>query len=81
MKRRPVYVKWLDHHSFHLNQWRELEEFDEITLFEVETIGWLVRETKSHLVVAGHCCFSEEKCNGEMMILKKVVVERRPLEL
>lgn len=79
--RKLLFVRWQDHHTFHENKWRDIDEFEEVPVYEVQSIGWLVKENKNHLIVAAHCAFDVDQITGEMMILKKTIVERREIKL
>ena len=54
MKAGKLYlITWLDHVTFELNSWRSEEDLDDLQPLEVITIGWLMKEEKDHIIVAG----------------------------
>lgn len=73
---KAIFVLWQDHHSFDRNVWHDPEDLDDIKPLEVKTLGWLIKENKDHVIVAGHLCTEGPFC-GEMMILKKNILKRK----
>ncbi len=74
-------IEWLDHSSFSLNHWRDLAELQDLAPKPCTTIGFIVHETKDHLVVAGTANPEQDRYNGEMCIVKKCIVKRKKLKL
>ena len=79
--KKLLYIRWQDHHNFSSAEWRDFEDFDEIKSFTVDSVGWLMNETKTHVALAAHCSFDTEQATGEMMILKKTIIERREIPI
>ena len=75
-----LFVEWHDHHSFTTNEWRDFEDFEDETPLVVESAGWLVRENKTHLIIAAHHALRAGKVCGEMMILKSAITRRKTLK-
>lgn len=54
MKYKLVYIEWED--SINSTEWKEEEKLDEWEKIDhniVKQVGWLVRENKRHIVIAG----------------------------
>jgi hypothetical protein len=52
VKPRPVKVVWLDHFHASVGEWVDLDTFPVQRACEVVSYGWLVRKTKSTLVLS-----------------------------
>jgi len=67
-----VKIKWWDHCSYHLHQWRRLEEYHELTPMLMTSIGYVVKETKKYITVVSHMSDAESGC-GDMTIIKAAI--------
>jgi len=69
---RLVKVTWLDHASFALNQWQSLDGLRELRPQLVESVGWLVHETRDFVTLVSTVGENEgmtgEICIGRGMI-------------
>lgn len=74
----PYKIVWEDHCSFSHAVWRQKEEFD-LKPVTVTTVGYVVKENKKMIVVAGHVT-SEGTCHGDMSILKNCIVSKKKLK-
>jgi hypothetical protein len=77
-----IYVKWLDHCRYNNSWWKD-DEIDEL-LWVVETVGYIVRETKEALVLSETKYTPTDTRNqtqwsGVMVIAKKLIIERKTL--
>lgn len=75
------YMKWRDHN--HTSGWiphRVIHAAkDEDMLAEVETVGWLARDTKNHYVLL--CSTGTDEANMTMNILKSAVIKKTRLRV
>lgn len=80
MKRKLVYVKWLDHHNLNDSGWKD---FDELVphVMEMESVGWVMCEDKNYLVLAAHMNEKHQTACGEIMIIKKCILNRQEIVL
>lgn len=69
----PVYIRWYDHHSFVDQGWHQFDEFVGQAPVDVETLGFLVGETKDQYYVVHN--YHRETFSGCMSILKKAVLQ------
>lgn len=72
-----IYIKWED--AFDLVGWRALEDVDEMLIDGawVETVGYLVKETDTHVVVSSS--IQKYRMLGPLCIPRKYVTEIRIL--
>ncbi len=89
LKRKLLYIRWLDHCSFEEAHWRKEEEYDELNPATCHTIGWVLKETDKHIIVIQTIHldpedddFEEtEKFNGDMCIIKGCIEEMKEVKL
>lgn len=74
-KNKVNVITWLDHCSWEHNEWHELEQTKALVPLEVTTVGWVVAETKHHLVIAATVT-ENSHTNGEMCIIKGCITKR-----
>ena len=71
-----IEVKWQDHCS--LDAWTNIDGIDsEMSIAEVVTVGFLVKETKTALYVSSSIDNANRNICQTMCIIKKVVTSRR----
>jgi hypothetical protein len=78
-KLKLVKVGWYDHCSFTENHWRTIEEYDDLSPFYIETVGWVIKETKKYIIVVSTLSESG-KVLGDMCILKNTTKFIKELE-
>jgi hypothetical protein len=78
---KALAVKWIDHSSFDLNSWRSLEDLGGLEDMHVVSIGWLIAETKTSLILAGHVSLDADKATGEIKIHKGTILKRTEIKL
>jgi hypothetical protein len=51
--RKAVLVEWVDSCSFGSHRWRDLEESGQLTPSKIQSVGWLLAEEKTHILLTG----------------------------
>jgi hypothetical protein len=69
-----VHVIWEDHAS--LDAWSTFDDID-ITPALVHTVGWVIKETRTLLVVASNMRHNAERCFGITYIIKSCIRARQ----
>lgn len=75
---RLVKIKWLDHAAFTHTQWREAEDYDDLTPVTVETLGWILKDDPTYYLVVATCADNGNYA-GDFLILKSCVLEVKEL--
>jgi hypothetical protein len=73
-------IEWLDHSSYDRTGWRDLDRLLELTPYKVQSVGWVVKDAKDHLIIAGHRSVDQTSYTGEMCILKKDITKRKKIK-
>jgi len=73
-----VKIVWLDHCSYSTAQWRELDRISTLEPVKVNSLGYVVKETKDMIIIASHVYHDDDDHGGqgEMCIIKKCIVSR-----
>lgn len=79
VKRKIVIVDWVDSCSFSRQAWRDVEESRRLTPSAVQSVGFLVHQDKSHLVITGSLDKSEN-ANGCHTIPRGCITRIRRLK-
>lgn len=76
MRRRPIYVRWLD--SAGSGGWHTLSDIPR-ELMVCETVGWFVEQTDESIIVALNGVFdgTSSKPFGELIVIPLAVIEKR----
>lgn len=74
-----IYVEWIDHVTFVNNSWRRIDEIADLEPSIVETVGWVVSETKKKLVVVATRA-EHNDATGEFCIIKGCILKRKRLK-
>lgn len=79
MKYKVVYLEWEDHAGS--NQWIPENEID-LSAYKCQTIGYVIKEDKKIIVVAGTLGPEETTMSSaRMYILKTCITKRRNIRL
>lgn len=80
MKLTPVVVKWQDAES--CDDWKGVEEVsDDYKLADIYTLGFLIKETKNHIIVGLSCDIDNDRVSSTITIPKKWCCEIRKLRV
>lgn len=81
MKYQLVHVEWLDHISLHYDpgNWVDASRYDDVKLSEMESVGWLIKETPELIVVASTLTGSE--VGNDLVIARKLVTKITNLKI
>lgn len=74
-----VFVKWIDAHHDHISDWTTLSEI-EFPDTKIESVGFLVKEDKEHIMIASTRCVSDNNVCGFFTITKRQIIEIRGLK-
>lgn len=74
-----VYIRWLDHVGWTQNNWHDIDDTKLLTPSVIDTVGWIVKETKKHIIVAS-IITDNGNTNGEICIIKGCIVKRKNLK-
>jgi len=68
-----VVVRWLDHVSCHYDpgNWVDISNYDKVELGQMESVGWVVRETDDLIVIAS--TVSESTVGNDLVIAKRLI--------
>lgn len=77
----PEWIEWNDHCGFEENRWRTPDDWAGLGPIRIVSLGFVVREDDTVVVVIPHLDSENERGVGEMCILKTDIVLRRPLEV
>ena len=72
-------IEWLDHCSLDGGHWQTVESAETLTPVIVQSIGWLLKETKETIVLVPHLSQGQGQVFGEVCILKRVIIKRKSL--
>lgn len=71
-------IVWDDHSTFTTCNWRPLKESKSLGAYRINTVGFVIKETKKRVVVAATISETESTL-GELCILKGTIVSREKL--
>lgn len=72
-----VSVKWDD--ASGTSAWRDLDSYD-LESYEVETVGFVVKENKRHIGIASTVCRSHKRVSDCTTIPKKMILKVKVLK-
>lgn len=78
-KNKLVCIEWLDHCNYSTSIWRATDEYKELKPLTVQTVGWVVKETKKHIIVVSTLYPEGDKAFGDMCIIKSSINFIKPL--
>lgn len=67
-------IEWIDHASLEGGNWRDWDDLESLKLAHIYSVGWIVRETDSEVVVI--CHRDDDVFWGEIIIHKPSIVRR-----
>lgn len=70
-------IEWIDHASLEGGNWRDWDDLESLKLAHIYSVGWVVRETDSEVVVI--CHKDDDVFWGEIIIHKPSIVRRLTL--
>lgn len=73
-----VYIEWLDSSGMHEGIWHMLDDIKKCKPIKMRSVGWVLRETKSHVVLVSHLAPSQGR--GDMAIPKATITKRKSLK-
>lgn len=73
-------VEWLDHCSMFGRKWESLSDALELEPALVQSIGWVVKETREFIILIPSLC-EETEIYGELLILKACIKRRLKVNL
>jgi hypothetical protein len=77
---KAVYIEWLDHASSEM-QWSSEETRTLREPFLVRSVGFILEETDTHIILVMAHTGEEETFFGESLILKNCITKRKALKL
>jgi hypothetical protein len=78
-KRKAVLVDWIDSTSFSTHRWRDLGESKQLTPSTIQSVGFLVAESKSFITLTG-ALDEEEHASGCITIPRGCITRMRRLK-
>jgi len=81
-----VYIEWLDHCSFTDNDWKDIDEFDDVKPQLIKTVGWILKEDDKMIIVVSTKHEKEfdgfdDKYTGDMCIIKGCIQKMKVLKV
>jgi len=77
-KLRPMEVHWLD--TVMISDWQSVTDAESSTIPTIKTVGYLVKHTKEHLILAMSCDIECEETTEVYVIPSGMIVKRRFLK-
>ena len=74
-----VEVEWLDYCSMAGSTWNSMEDVKRLAIIHMESVGYVISDTKDELVLASHISKDLENCSGDMCIMKKAITKMKVL--
>lgn len=76
---RLIYVEWVDSFSVGVPIWNPVEDVSQAANQRTicKSAGFMIEETREHVVVAGHLGHDEQQCGGHIIIPKVAIKKRR----
>lgn len=71
-----VHIKWVDAITDN-HGWRPIEDVRKGVPSKCQTVGWIIKQTKTHITVVG--TIGEGDCDGDITIPMGMVTEIIPL--
>lgn len=81
MKRKLLYVLWEDACSMSGGGWHSMEDLENMSPLPIHTIGWLVKETKTYLVLASHLDGGGFTGSGDLCVPKAWIKKKKVVHL
>lgn len=75
-KRRLEAICWLDHCTYAQAGWKSEQTLKELEPLAVMSVGWVIRETKKHVVLAATIDSQDTNFMGDQCIIKSTIVKR-----
>lgn len=72
-----VLVKWIDAVTKDIG-WRKIEDIKKQKPDKCETVGWIIKQTKSHVTIVS--TIGGDECDGDITIPLGMIKEIIPLE-
>jgi hypothetical protein len=72
-------IEWLDHAAYSLSEWRDMDEIYNLEPVTVQTVGFVVKETKTYIVVISTFTTARQ-ANNEFCILKGAILRRKKIK-
>ena len=81
-KKKIVYIKWAD--AFHQepcrwNSWKKINEFFNDPDFQVETVGWIIKEDKEYILISPMKSLHDNSFGHIQKIPKGTIIEKKIL--
>ena len=75
---KQVYIKWYD--AYTVDSWQSIEEATEImrNKYLVETIGWVLEETKKHISICHS--YTKSQVMGALHIPRECIVKIKEIK-
>jgi hypothetical protein len=77
--RRMVLVDWIDSCSFSRQSWRGIDESEQLTPSKISSVGWLLVDEKTHIVLTGSVD-EEDHAHGCHTIPRGCITKMRRLK-
>ncbi len=77
MNKKILMVSWQDHHSD--NGWHKEDNIN-YNVFVNISVGFLVKETKNHIVLAQTDCQNSDLFGDLLFILKKTILKKKEVK-
>ena len=78
-KRKLVMIEWVDSVSTGGTVWNDLEDVEAAVVASVQSVGWVLSETKEQITLSPHISESAEQCSGDLTIPKCAIKRVRKL--
>jgi len=82
MKRKLVFLEWLDHCSSGKQGWKDADEVMDLAPMVMTSVGWILKETPKWIILTAHLHGEKEHeryvthCQGDLCVMKCAVTKR-----
>ncbi len=74
-------ITWMDHCSMDNNTgWNPLSKVAEMTPEVINTVGWIIHESDTHLIIVGSFGEDNEQVASDILIIKSCITGREVLK-
>lgn len=77
---KMVLVDWVDSTSFNAQRWRDREESKQLTPAKIQSVGFVLAESKEHIVLTGSLDGEEGHASGCHTIPRGCITRMRRLK-
>ena len=74
--RRLEAICWMDHCTYSQAGWKSEQDLTDLEPLAVMSVGWVIKETKLHVIIAATIDSQDKNFQGEQCLIKSTIVKR-----